>query len=80
MEFQTNPPEVGDRIYTFQGKATRKSQLILAEVVSDGGHKSLDAMKIVSRGQGGGISDDINLHFPYAGIYCYEKDGPLGYY
>jgi hypothetical protein len=81
MEFQTNPPNVGDRIYTFQGTATRKPQLILAEVVGDRGHKSLDIIKIVSGGQGGGSpDDDANLHLPDTGIYCYEKDGPLGHY
>lgn len=81
MEFQTNPPKVGDRIYTFQGTATRKPQLILAEVVGEDGHKSLDVIEIVSGGQGGGgPDDDLNLHYPETGIYCYEKDGPLGHY
>lgn len=80
MRFEKNQPAVGDRIYTFQGRDTRQPQLILAEVVDDGG-KALNVIEVVSGGRGAASpDDDKNLHMGDTGIWCHEKDGPLGHY
>lgn len=76
MEFETNPPSVGDRIYTFVGTAKKRPRLILAEVVEHGGHKGLEEIESINGGRG---STGEVFNYPQKGIYCHEKHGPLGH-